>query len=382
MTVTRAGALRVELVSLRAPTRVPLGAWQELAAETEEPNAFFHPGLLLAAVRWLPGGDGVCLLTVWRSERLVLAMPICRGPYRRVPVPALSTWRHPYCYLGTPLVHPDELDCAPGAALRNLRRSGADWLVLEQVYLEGPVVRAFQRASGSASASWTEHGVWERPAVLGQQQKVQPVGPSAPSSTKTMRRKRRHLEREFGTVEVLEVSSPGDRLKLDAEIDAFLAMELASWKGRAGTAIASSRRHASFFRETCQAFARLGGLDLWRLQAGNTKAAQECHLRMGDTAFAWRTTYNEELSPFSPGAQIELDLLQAFCTNPDFRSLDPCTGNEVRALDRHYPDRRLIGDVLVGLTPLGQALTGMYPRAARARAWARARSSRVRDSWK
>ena len=87
-------------------------------------------------------------------------------------------------------------------------------------------------------------------------------------------------------------------------------------------------------------------------------------------------------SPFSPGAQIELDLLQAFCTNPDFRSLDPCTGNEVRALDRHYPDRRLIGDVLVGLTPLGQALTGMYPRAARARAWARARSSRVRDSWK
>ena len=373
------GTVWVDYVHLSDLDEVQLRAYQDLAREAAEPNPFFSPELLLPAARWLPGGDSVCLLRVWRDGRLVLAMPVRRGPYRRVPVPGLSTWRHPYCYLGTPLVYPDSLDIASAAALQSLRRSGADWFVLEQVYIEGPVVRAFQRAAGSSAVSWTEHGVWERPAVLGQQRRIRAEGLSeSSSSARSMRRKLRNLERKVGTVEIREVTRAANPLELDAEIDAFLEMELAGWKGRAGTAMASSSSHASFFRETCRAFAGLGGLDMWQLQAGTIRAAQECHLRIGDTVFAWRTSYNEELSPFSPGALIELDLLRAFCADSESRSLDPCTGNEVRALDRYYPDRRQIGDVLVGFTPLGRALIHVYSRMAQARAWARARSVKKR----
>ena len=370
MTEEQAGAMRVNIVPLSDIDDVWLGAWQELAAEAAEPNPFFHPDLLLAAVRWLPGGDSVRLLMVWRGERLVLAMPIARGRYRRVPIAALSTWRHPYCYLGTPLVRPDALDVAPAAALQCLRRGRPGWLVLEQVYVQGPVVGAFRRAAENCSASWLERGVWERPAVLARQQKTQPAEPPAPPRNKTLRRKRRKLERVVGAVETREVAGAADPLTLDAEIDAFLEMELASWKGRAGTAIASSSSHASFFRETCRAFACRGRLDLWQLQAGDVKAARECHLRMGETVFQWKTTYNEELSPFSPGSQIELDALHAFYADHELHSLDPCTSNVVRPLDRFYPDRRLIGDVLVGLTAPSRAITRMYSRAARA--WARA----------
>jgi CelD/BcsL family acetyltransferase involved in cellulose biosynthesis len=107
------------------------------------------------------------------------------------------------------------------------------------------------------------------------------------------------------------------------------------------------------------------------LQAGDVAAARQCHLLMGGTVFHWKTTYDEELSRFSPGAQLELDVLQDFYDDAEIRSLDPCTGNVVSPSDRLYPDRRLIGDVLVGLTSRGRLITRTFPRVARARAWVR-----------
>jgi CelD/BcsL family acetyltransferase involved in cellulose biosynthesis len=369
MNEAHAGTLSVDIVSLDAIDDALLSAWRELAADAVEPNPFFDPQLLVPAVRWLPGGKDVRLLTVWRNERMVLAMPVARGRYRRVPLAALSTWKHPYCYLGTPLVRPGELDEAPAAALQSMRRGGPGLLALEQVYVHGPVARAFRRAAENCSASWLEHDVWERPAVLAQE--TDEAEGVAPPWTKTLRRLRRNLEREVGTVESLDMAGAADPLTLDAEIDAFLEMELAGWKGRAGTAMANASSHASFFRETCRGFAESARLELWRLQAGDVAAARECHLLMGGTVFHWKTTYDEELSRFSPGAQLELDVLQDFYDDAEVRSLDPCTGNVVGPSDRLYPDRRLIGDVLVGLTPPGRLITRTFPRVARARAWVR-----------
>lgn len=367
--------LRVAVVDLPDVDDDLLAAWRDLAADAVEPNPFFDSKLLLPATRWLPGGGDVRLLTVWRGRRLVLVMPLARTRYRRVPISALSTWKHPYCYLGTPLVRADELDSAPAAALGSLQRSGPGWLVLEQVYVEGPVASAFRHAAVEAGATWVEQGLWERPVVEAREQAAAVDPTLSARSAKTLRRLRRNLERDAGAVESTDAVRSAELAMVDAEVEAFLAMEMASWKGRAGTAIANTDSHAEFFRETCRAFARDGRLVMWRMRAGNVDAARECHLRAGDTVFGWKTAYDENLARFSPGVQLELDVLQAF-RDDLARRMDPCTADQPSTSGRLYPDRRVIGDVLVGLTRSGRLGTRLFPLAASV--WTRVWDRRLR----
>lgn len=365
-------ALTVDLVPLPGVSERVLRAWHELAADAVEPNPFFEPEMLLPAVRHLPGGDDVRLVTVWRGERLVLAMPVTRTRYRRVPVLGLATWRHPYCFLGTPLVRADGLADAPTAALLRLRRLPPGWFALEQVYLDGPVMAAFRRAAAATSATWTERGIWARPVVRNRSGDAGAAERLSARSAKTLRRLRRNLERDIGPVESVAFDGHGDPVGLEAEVDAFLDMELGSWKGRSGTALACADDHAAFFRETCRAFAASGRLALWRLQAGNVATARECHLRSGDTVFAWKTAFDEQFGRFSPGVQLERDVLDALLADPVARWLDTCTGDVPTNSARLSSDRRLIGDVLLGLTRRGRAIMALRSIAAASRRHLRA----------
>ena len=349
---------------------VPLGhldarlcaAWSELARSAAEPNPFFEPEVLLPAARLLPGGAGVGLLVVRRGGDLVLAAPVHRGRYRRMPVRALSTWRHPYRYLGTPLVRPDALCDAPAALLRTLAGHAA-WLVLDQLYVDGPVAGALRAGARERGASWVEHEVWERPAVRARQEDTYLEETLSARSAKALRRRRRNLERDLGPVRARDTARSGD---LRAELEAFLALEAAGWKGRSGTALASSPAHAQFFREMCLALAADGRLELWRLDAGERTTARQCHLRAGEVVFHFKTTYDEQLARYSPGVQLELDVLAAFHEDPALAQLDPCTDPEPGTSDRLYPDSRRLGVALVGLTPAGRLAAHGTPHAVHA----------------
>ena len=81
-------------------------AWRALADRAAEPNPCNEPDMLLPAMRLLPDGDRVRLLTVTDGDRLDAVLPVV--PVRRwrgrVPVPALVSWAHDFQVLGTPLV--------------------------------------------------------------------------------------------------------------------------------------------------------------------------------------------------------------------------------------------------------------------------------------
>src|SRR5437870_2180293 len=90
-----------------------LAAWRSVAARALEPNPFHEPAFVLAAAHHL-GAPGVALALVEAGGGWQACLPVQRA--RRLPgghLPALTTWRHLYSFLGTPLVAPD----APVAAL-------------------------------------------------------------------------------------------------------------------------------------------------------------------------------------------------------------------------------------------------------------------------
>jgi CelD/BcsL family acetyltransferase involved in cellulose biosynthesis len=371
-------ALSAESVPLADVDGDLLRAWRELAAEAVEPNPFFGPEVLLPAARRLPGGDRVRLMVVRQGARLVLAMPVTSARYRRIPLRTLSTWRHSYRYVGTPLLVPDTLGMAPAVALEALARTRRPgWLVLEQLYLDGPVASAFRNAAVGRSAGWVEHDVWQRPAVEAREEETYLRGTLAPRSAKALRRQRRNLERDLGPVLVRDVALVGEPEAVEAEIDAFLAMESAGWKGRAGTAMASDPAHASFWREACRALANAGRLELWQLVAGDVVVARQVHVRAGDTVFHLKTTYDEGLAQRSPGVQLELEVLHAFHVDATLRCIDPCTDPGRSTSDRLYPDSRRFGDALVGLTPTGRRAAQLMPTATAA--WRKLRRGPMTD---
>nr|WP_239520258.1 GNAT family N-acetyltransferase [Blastococcus saxobsidens] len=195
-------------------------------------------------------------------------------------------------------------------------------------------------------------------------------------SARSLRRLRRNLERDVGTVASQDVAAAADPVAVEAEVEAFLAMEMAGWKGRAGTAMANTADHAAFFREACAGFAAAGRLRLWRLEAGDVAAARECHLHAGETIFTWKTAFNEELGRFSPGVQLELDVLGAFHDDARARWLDNCTADVPSTSARLTADRRLMGDVLIGVSRLGRTMAWAVPLVAAA--WSRTAALRRR----
>jgi CelD/BcsL family acetyltransferase involved in cellulose biosynthesis len=361
--VRRPSQLQARTVAIPDLPTGLLAAWRELESGAVEPNPFFGPDLLLAAARNLPGGSRVRLLVVERGEDVVLALPLLRQRHRRVPLPAATTWQHTYRYVGTPLVRPDALDDAPEQALV-LLADLAPWLVLDQLYLDGPVAQAFARAAARRGALWTSYGVWDRP-VVHHTDTGSATGALSARSAKGLRRQRRHLESDLGPVRSHDTqrTEPGG---LSQQVEAFLALEQAGWKGCAGTALASRAGDTAFFRELCAALGAAGRLELWRLDAGAAVAARQCHVVAGDTVFHLKTTYDEGLARYSPGVQLELDVLGAFHADPRLRHLDPCTDDEPGTSARLYAQRRRTGVALVGLRASGRWAARATPLAARA----------------
>ena len=352
----------VEITPLSALTTKSHRDWHLLSEQTVEPNPFFAPQVLLPAARWLKGGASVHLALVRRKSQPLLAMPVTSGRYRRLPLTAALTWRHAHRFVGTPLLHPEGILDAPSALLRALAKwQGATWLVLEQCYLDGPVAEAFRAAAAAHPATWVEHMVWHRPAVYRRDSETYLQNTLSSKSAKELRRRRRNLERDHGTVASSNVAGGQDLLTLEAEVEAFLAMESAGWKGRAGTALANVPGHGHFWRELCRAMAEEGRLELWQLRAGGSVAARQCHIRDGDTIFHLKTTYDEALGRYSPGVQLELDVLHAFHLDSALRLIDPCTEREPGTSSRLYPDTRRIGDALVGLTARGRVAARLTP---------------------
>ena len=204
------------------------------------------------------------------------------------------------------------------------------------MYVDGVVAEAFRTAAGRRSGGWVEHDVWRRPAVRRREAESYLDDTLGSRSAKTLRRQRRLLERDHGPVDARDVARTSDALAVGAEVEAFLDMEAAGWKGRAGTAAANDPAHAAFWREACEAMAEAGRLEMWQLRAGDVVAARQCHVRIGGTVFHLRPVRRGPRQSRSVHARgrggARLDWR-------DVVLLDPCRSGAGHP-SRLYPDSR------------------------------------------
>ena len=191
-----------------------------------------------------------------------------------------------------------------------------------------------------------------------------------PHHRRELRRLRRGLERLIGAPLTTRDASgdPGACLR-------FLDLERAGWKGRAGTAFASSSAHAEFFRAICERFAASGRLELLTLEAGDRTVAMKCNLLAGEGAFCFKIAFDEDFARFSPGVQLELDNVERFHEG-SAAWMDSCAAPDHPMINQLWPDRRRIQTVMLP----SRGAVGRVSRcgARMARAW---RTRERRPTW-
>ncbi len=112
-----------------------------------------------------------------------------------------------------------------------------------------------------------------------------------------VKKRERGLERE-GTVVFRTVR---DGPTLEDDLDAFLKLEAAGWKGEAGTAILSTPSTERLYRDFARAAAQRGWLRLGLLELDGTLIAASYDCAFAGNAYLLKTTFSEAHGHLSPG---------------------------------------------------------------------------------
>lgn len=331
----------MRLAPLASLTPEELDAWRRLAATATESNPFFEPTLVLAAAEEL-GAAGVQLL-VWEADgEWAGCVPVRVRRFLGRPV-ALSSWKHDYSFLGTPLVARDRVDEYAAALIECLGvREHGRFLTIQEAS-DGPVLAAIRRAiDGSTAVDVVFERSHERASL---QRRPEPDYLSGMKSRRRseLKRQRRKLGEELD--EELSFREWEDN---ERAVAAFLELEASSWKGEQGTAMASNGGSAAFFRSMCAQLDQEGRLRLCSLTAGERPVAMICDIVAGDTLFGFKSAFDEGLKRYAPGILLQVDNFTAFHERGSEQLIDSCGEADNETLNKLWPDRRPITTIVIG----------------------------------
>ena len=337
-------------------------AWDELAAATLEPNPFYESWMLRPAIEFLADGCEIELVTVWADGKLGALLPMQRQRrYKRFPVGTLRSWRHRHCMLCTPLVRAEGA-AAHLAALAAWFRGAASVVELDYLPADGPVYRLL---AGLLPAAVAWEG-YER-ALFRRAKDADTYIATAVSrqDRQEVRRRERRLA-ESGAVAHLTLRS-GD--SIERWLDDLMRIEADGWKGKQGSALASTEGNCRFAAEIFGAAFRRGRLHMVGLDLDGKPLARCSSILAGDGGYAFKKAYDEAFSRYSPGIIAELDRIRAVHERPELQWLDSFTADGNVVLNRLWNQRRRIQGLTFAGDPRGRLALGVRSALRGARRW-------------
>ena len=338
--------LTVTVAQRPAELEALVPAWEALARDALEPNPFYEHWMLRPALEAFGAERESRVMLVWAGERLAGLFPFERVPgYKGLPLPALRSWLHAHCLLGTPLVRAG----AQRACLEALFDC-IDARLIEFRYLPAgePFHRALLEALAARGAQVLVSRSSERPLLRKHGATVSP----------RFRRQAARFERDLKGVSSVVL---GPRDDVARWIDDFLRIEAGGWKGRNGSAMACSEKNRRYAAAILGAAFRRGQLTACGLDIAGRAIARRFSFTAGEAAYAFKTAYDEAFARFSPGAMLELANVRQLDADPGLQWMDSFTEDPSLALERLWPERRTMHTLLAGLGALGGFATGVLP---------------------
>lgn len=348
-------------------------AWDDLAWQAIEPNPFYESWMLLPAWKSFAPTQGLVVVLVYREgprpqdpAELCGVFPLTQRSFSRLPIQTWSLWQHHYCCSCVPLLR-------QGVARESLlefwnwlqsQAGGPALWELPLVCGEGPFQQAFVDAVNQRQ-TWCYVVKRHNRALLRPSESAEAYCAASMTShhRQELRRRGRRLA-ETGQVEVRH-SSPDEQIT--PWIDQFLQLEQLGWKGREGTAIASSEVDADYFRSIVHAAALRRQVIFLGLYLDGRPIALKVNFLSGEGSFAYKIAYDEAYAKYSPGVLLELENIAWLHQQPGVRWMDSCAKPEHFMINRLWRERRTMehlvvstgrrsGHLLMGLLPLVRSL--------------------------
>ena len=373
-------APRVTVVHSLDELREHWPAVDDLAADALEPNVFYESFLAEPALRCLGRGKQLEIACVYGSNpdapqlapKLFGFFPFERVAwYRGWPVPALISFQHVHCSLGTPLVRREAASETFAAVFDWLiERSGVGLVELSTLSADGPAHQLLvHELYARRRPFWLRD--WSTRALFQAGRDAESYLRSAISglALKEARRKERRLG-EQGRLVWRELA-PGE----DARpwLTEFLRLEASGWKGRRQSALACSDGEHEFFVSGALAAHKLGRLMLLGLFLDDRPLALKCNFLAGDGGFAFKIAFDEAYAAFSPGFLLEVENVRRLHRIPTLRWMDSCADARHAMINRLWPGRRTMATVLFATgRPRGELTMALMPLFR----WARHRLTR------
>ncbi|HEY7544116.1 MAG TPA: GNAT family N-acetyltransferase [Blastocatellia bacterium] len=329
-------------------------AWDDLAACTVEPNAFYESWMLRAAFRKF-GSANIRIALVYAKDKARPNGPplLCglfplefQSRYKGLPVKVLRLWQNTYCSLCTPLVRADCAREVLSAFFNWLETEGREPSLIEfqTVTADGPFHHALidvlnQRAALSFVSDLHTRALF-RPATDADSYMRSAV---SREHRKDLRRKERHIS-ELGQVEysILE-----EREDLGQWIEEFLHLERSGWKGRNRSAMACSETSRDYFIEIMTEAFRRRKLMMLALRLDHQAIAMKCNFLSGAGSFAFKIAFDEAHARRSPGLLLEVENIRRLHREPSIQWMDSCARSTHPMVNRLWLDRRAIQTVLI-----------------------------------
>lgn len=327
--------------------------WRLLEARAIEPNPYFTPEFLTAAMRHFRTASAPRLLAVWHSAvppyppRLIGLIPL-GWPAAGLRRGLLHSWHHPFTALGTPVLDRDHAQEALTAALAHLREKFGDSaaILFDSVPEHGPLADVLRRHAAEQGSGLS---------VLARRQRA-----VLTANTRTFSGSRRNakelarLHRRLAGKGHLTFRIVTGYAEIRSATEDFLALEAAGWKGRAGTAIVQDPDSANFTRAMVWAASRRGKVRIARLDLEGRMIAAVILLQDQTTAVLWKTTYDEALARYAPGVLLFEKVGAHLAADPSITLTDSCAGEGHAMIESLWKERMTVCDVMLGLSPAGR----------------------------
>lgn len=337
-----------------------VSAWRRLADAASEPNVFHAPDFLIPAIANCDALHRARIAAMYSDGQLCGLMPLgSERHYGRWPVRHSQNWRHPNCFLGTPLVRAGHETAFWHSLLANLDRTpGAGlFLHLYGIATDGPVYAALEQLCAQQRRACD--------IVLAEERAM--LATDLPGQTyyeQVVRKKKRkelaRLRNRLAELGSLEVVQDCEDSTLDGWLAEFLALEQAGWKGRNGSALADMAGTRRLFMATCQAAHQAGRLHLIAMRLDGRPIAMLVNFLSPPGGFSFKTAFDEDYARFSPGVLLQIDNLDILADH-GLAWMDSCAAEGHPMIDSLWAERRHVGRVSVALKGFGRpALFGMF----------------------
>ena len=345
-------SIHVECVASRAMLAFQ-PAWSDLVLRALEGNIFLDPAFALPLLQHVRFATRPDFLLVWEDDgpasfgRLVGLLPI------HIPKGARRLARgfhHKQVTLGTPLLDAERAAEVLSAMMSWVARHHASpALVLTDIPTEGAfcdILRAQCASDGRAIAVLDER---ERAVLIHTPTKDASAVVTIQSAKrrKELRRQRRRLA-DAGVLSYHSARTPAE---IRRAAERFMALEASGWKGRRGSALLADPTLATFTRTMTRLMGYDGRCRIDSLEVDGVPVAMGILVMAGTRAHFWKTTYAERFAALSPGVQFAIDLTHVQKLEPGFTLTDSCAVPDHPMIDRIWPERIAVADVLIELRP-------------------------------